>query len=101
MKNSEIYVSITGVILQQKKNLFCAEKYPTFYAISYWFQQIFNWHLQIINIANNYVSWFCIHKMSIELSKGGRNNQHSMLDFHKEETASLENKSHGLLLVFM
>ena len=34
-----------------------------------------------------YVSIWCPYNLSIELSKVGRNRQHSMWDFHKENTA--------------
>ena len=35
-----------------------------------------------------YVRKWCLYNSSIEVSKGGRNTQHSMLDIFKEKTAS-------------
>ena len=59
-------------------------KYSTLYVSSYWFHWHFNWHLQMRNISNIYVSIWYIYNPSVEISKGGSNSQYSMLSFHKE-----------------
>ena len=38
-------------------------------------------------MANIYVIIWCLYNPFIELSKGGSNTQHSMLAFHKKNTA--------------
>ena len=62
-------------------------KYPTFYVISYWYQQHFNGQLQMINIAKLYVVTMCKCHPLVESSICGSNSQYSMLAFYKEDLA--------------
>ena len=52
-------------------------------------------------ISEVYVSKWCIYNPCIELSKGGSNSQHSMLDFHKETPPHEKNKFQVILPTFM
>ena len=63
-------------------------KYPIFDARSSFFPRHFSWRIQTKNIVDIYVSIWCLYMMSIGLSKCGINIQHSILTFHKENTAS-------------
>ena len=51
----------------------------------------------MINIDESYVRIMCICHKFIDCSISESNIQHSMLDFHKENTVFLKNKCQGIL----
>ena len=53
------------------------------------------------NIDDIYVRRLCIYHLFIEMSICGINIQHPMIDLHKENTVSQENKCQGIVPTFM
>ena len=59
---------------------------------SYTTIETYNWE----NLQNIYVRRWCIYNLFIELSKRVSNNQHLILDLHKENTVSQKKKHQGI-----
>ena len=88
IKYSDIYVIFTWYLLQDINNNCKKYKHPTLYVSSSCSPRNFSWNIQTINIADIFVIILSLYNLSIELSKGGRNIQHLMLEFQKENITS-------------